>query len=416
MTYLLIGYMCLFIHRPFEVWPWLAELRIERVYMICTILYWMMQPKTWFPLRSHFPVFLLAGVYLIASQTSPYASFATVEDWFKVFVFYVLLVTTIRSEKELQMIVIGYVCVMAIYQLHSLREYFNGRGVWRMGTWRMIGVDETMSDPNTFGASIVYFLPFIYPVWTLARERWYKQGIVAVAALGVGCILLTGSRSAFAALIFLAALVSLASKFRWRILAAMVLIPPLIWVNLRADLQERYMTLIDPSRGPKNAEASAEGRTKSFWDGMHSFAENPLFGAGLDSYRARRGGPTHNLYNQAMGELGVFGLLVLIGFARCFVANYREARRLVHEEGSDEQFLYRVCQAGLLACLLLFFLGWGSHNLARYNWLWFGAFTGIAVQRLRIRTDLRCIEEAPTDLAYYDDVPATRPQTCAFGH
>jgi O-antigen ligase len=385
VTYLLVGYMWLFIHRPFEIWPSLAEVRIERVYILVVLVYWLTQPKSWIPLRSHLPVFVLAGTFLLASQTSPYASFATVEDWFKVFVFYVLLVTTVRSEKELQMIAIGYVCVMALYELHSLREYFCGRGVWRMGTWRMVGVDQTMSDPNSFGASIIYGLPFLYPVWALARERWQKQGVIAVTALSICCILLTGSRSSFASLIFLVVMVSLTSKYRWRILAAAVLIPPIIWVNMRPDLQERYLTLIDPSRGPENAEASAEGRTKSFWDGMQSFAENPLFGAGLESYRAKTGFATHNLYNQAMGELGIFGLAVLVGFAWCFGANYLECQRLVQHDHREEVFLYRVCLAGFVSCLLLFLLGWGGHNLMRYNWLWFGAFSSLAVHFLRMR-------------------------------
>lgn len=388
MIYLLIGYMWLFIHRPFEIWPWLAAVRIERVYMLITIAYWLTQPKAWYRCRSHFPVFLLAGTFLVASQTSPYATFETVEDWFKVFVFYILLVTTVRSEKELQTIIIGCVAAMGLYELHSLREYFNGRGVYRMGTWRMIGIDGTKSDPNSFAASVNYMLPFLYPLWVLAHERWQRMAIIAMGGLGFGCILLTGSRSSLAALILLVGLVSLTSKYRWRLLAAMVLVPPLIWANLRPDLQDRYLTLIDPSLGPENAEASAEGRTKSFWDGMHSFAENPIFGAGFKSYLAKTGFQTHNLYNEAMGELGSFGLAVLIGFAWCFVGNYREARRLARLDDLEDVFLYRVCLAGLLSCLLLFFLGWAGHNLGRYNWLWFGAFTSLAVHFLRVRAGI----------------------------
>jgi hypothetical protein len=111
---------------------------------------------------------------------------------------------------------------------------------------------------------------------------------------------------------------------------------------------------------------------------MQSFAENPVFGAGLESFRAKTGYGTHNLYNQAMGELGCFGLAVLVGFAWAFTADYFEARRLLptHPD-SDELFCYRV-----VACMLLFFLGWGGHNLSRYNWLWFGAFSGLAVRLL----------------------------------
>ena len=30
MIWMLGGYMWLFVHRPFEVWPWLGDLQIER--------------------------------------------------------------------------------------------------------------------------------------------------------------------------------------------------------------------------------------------------------------------------------------------------------------------------------------------------------------------------------------------------
>ena len=36
MHWLLIGYIFLFIHRPFEVWPGLGEIRLELLYMLVT--------------------------------------------------------------------------------------------------------------------------------------------------------------------------------------------------------------------------------------------------------------------------------------------------------------------------------------------------------------------------------------------
>ena len=48
MHWLLIGYMFLFIHRPFEVWPALGDLRVERVYMCATLAVWVLYPgKRW---------------------------------------------------------------------------------------------------------------------------------------------------------------------------------------------------------------------------------------------------------------------------------------------------------------------------------------------------------------------------------
>ena len=54
MVWLLGGYMWLFIHRPFEFWTFLGDLRIERVYMIYLLAVWAVYPnKTWVPNRLH---------------------------------------------------------------------------------------------------------------------------------------------------------------------------------------------------------------------------------------------------------------------------------------------------------------------------------------------------------------------------
>src|SRR5690606_9753335 len=97
-----------------------------------------------------------------------------------------------------------------------------------------------------------------------------------------------------------------------------------------------------------------------------------------------------NVYNEAMGELGLFGLGVLVTYAWAFVGNWRESTRLVkacdaggEPPDPDLLFLHRVSVAAMLTCLMLFLLGWAGHNLGRYNWLWSGAFSGIALNHLR---------------------------------
>ena len=44
MIYLLIGYMWLYIHRPFEVWPLVGTIHLERVYVLITLAYWCFYP------------------------------------------------------------------------------------------------------------------------------------------------------------------------------------------------------------------------------------------------------------------------------------------------------------------------------------------------------------------------------------
>src|SRR5690242_10752426 len=109
MIWLLGGYMWLFIHRPFEVWPALGTLQIERVYMIAMLLVWLVSPKRWLPNRNHWVTAVFSGFLLLSWLLSPYMEqpicAGTVEDFFKVIVFYLLVVTTVRDERSLKLLV-----------------------------------------------------------------------------------------------------------------------------------------------------------------------------------------------------------------------------------------------------------------------------------------------------------------------
>src|SRR4051812_23378817 len=98
MHWMLIGYMFLFIHRPFEVWPWLGELHVERIYMLMTLGVWLVAPgKRFLPNLQHAAYALFAAAVVAAWVMSPYgdAGQKVVEDYLKILVFYVLLVTSV---------------------------------------------------------------------------------------------------------------------------------------------------------------------------------------------------------------------------------------------------------------------------------------------------------------------------------
>ena len=47
--------------------------------------------------------------------------------------FAVMVATTVRDTRGLQLLVVAFLGVLALYMLHSLREYVGGRHVFRMG-------------------------------------------------------------------------------------------------------------------------------------------------------------------------------------------------------------------------------------------------------------------------------------------
>jgi O-antigen ligase len=393
MIWILGGYMWLFIHRPFEVWLSLSGLHIERIYMLAAILYWaFVAEKHWISNRLNMAFAFFSIVVLAAWVTSPYTAQCApaVEDFFKVAVFYVLVASTVRDERDLKRLVMMFLGVMSLYMLHSLREYHCGRVTSSMLTDRMVGVDQTYGDANNFAATIVVSLPLLYAVWPLFRTSLQRWAIVGYAGLALTCTLLTSSRMGFVGLCALIGLTILFSKRRWVILFTLAVVGPIVFFLLPADRQNRFLTIVDPSYGPQNAQDSAESRWQGWHDGVQFWRERPVFGVGPGGFGEARKAmgfaakSAHNLYGQTIGELGSVGAVafaaILLAFLGNLLALMAACRRRPDLWGA---FPARVIVAVSIAVVLLLVMGLAGHFLFRYTWLWFGAFEVIALACLR---------------------------------
>lgn len=397
MIWLLGGYMWLFVHRPFEVWPALGSLYIERGYMILTLIVWLFSPKGWVANRIHWVTAIFSLLLLMTWLMSPYMDekkcSGTVEDYFKVIVFYFLVVTTVRDERGLKQLITLFLGAFGLYMAHSFREYLCGRYEYRMGIRRMIGVDTTFGDPNAFASSLLYTVPLALSLWMSKPSKRMRQ-LLAGYLLGVCmCIALTGSRAAFAGM----GLCSLLTLMVWVRRKALVLVLAcagslaalgLATVALPAELQNRYLTIIDSSYGPKNAQVSAHSRMDFFLEGCRAWQSSPVIGHGPRSFDFLTGHKmgSHNLYGQVLCEMGTLGALALAAYVMCFVLNWLEIRRhYLRNPRQPRDFLFFLSRNMAILLILLLVLGWSGHTLYRYNWRWFAAFQAIAVHCVRKR-------------------------------
>lgn len=384
MHWLLIGYMFLFIHRPFEHWPILGDLHVERVYMLGLILAWAIWPgKRWIPNLQHFAYFAFAAAVLCCWTMSPWADDGqvVVENWFKILVFYVLFVTSVNDEKGLRRLAAGFLVVMSLYMLHSLREFVGGHYTFRMGIVRMLGIDTSLGDPNSFGASIVFALPFARAFWHSCKQRWVQLAVLGYLGLSCGCVLLTGSRSSLLGMVLWGGFVILRSRHRWLGISAAAIGAPLVFLLLPESLQTRFETIVNPEVGPENARVSGEGRIQGFFTGMELIEKYPATGIGPGSWRPATGSKleSHNLYGQLCGEMGAAGVLTFGAILGCFAWNLLKLKHAARRDPAGEfAFEHHLGSAVAMSIFLLLFEGNFGHNLFRHNWLWFGGFLIIA--------------------------------------
>jgi O-antigen ligase len=387
MIWLLGGYMWLFVHRPFEYYPALGDLQLERVYMIAMIVFWLVTPGKQFTFnRLHLALGGFTLAMIVCWAASPYRDLTwdTLENYLKVMVFYVLVVTTVRDGRGLRRLVALFLVAVGLYMAHSMLEYVHGRYEYRMGIRRMIGVDVTYRDPNAFASTLLLALPLTVPFWRGARGgvKLLLAGFTAAAAL---CVFLTGSRSGFVGLVVTAVLLSWSSRHRARVLVLLAVAGCVGVVALPGELQDRFLTILDSDRGPENARESAEGRVTGLLDGLQLWEQSPLVGVGPAAFgnATGRGYNAHNLYGQVLGEMGTLGAGALAVLLLAFAANGREARRRAKAAAGVDPFAADVCRAVGRTVLLLLLLGCAGHNLYRYNWVWLASFQVAALGCLR---------------------------------
>jgi O-antigen ligase len=417
MIWLLIGYMWLFVHRPYEIWPVLGTFHVERIYMIVTLACWLVRgaemPKA---NRMHwcFLAFILAMLASWAQSPFPGYGDSVLENYLKYAVFYLILVSSIRTSEDLYRILVGYVAVMGILMAHSLREYLCGRVMYAQGIARLQAVGTTF-DSNDLSGLIVASMPIVWVLWRRWPDWSRRTAIVAYIILSGVCVVLSGSRMGFIGMILAGLMATLASKRRMWILPLYPLLLAGMWSVLPQEKQDRFMTLLDPSRGPKNAVGSAGNfRFSGFEQALPLFADRPVCGYGPQTFGMATGRHLmpHNLYGQLLAELGLVGAIAFCMIVWGVVRNTSEARQLAGILPAEEDMLpWHTVMASSAALLLLLIMAWGFNFLYWHVWLWFGGFQVVALCCMRDTTTANAdLEDAESQYALNAGHDCTEPE------
>lgn len=331
-------------------------------------------------------VFLAAVSLTTLSAIQIGYSWIQLEKLLKMGVIAVCVAIVMNSRADIRAFVCGWACIMAVYQLKSLQEYFfAGRGVWRMGFWRLIGIESTNGDPNTFAAKSLLLAPFVVGLYRTSRKPGGKAWwILCLGLIGV-VVVLTGSRAALVCSVAYALLVLLTGRRKLVSLAALFVVFLVAWVALPEAIRLRYRTIVNPEIN-EAATVSGEARILGLKRGVYLFARRPLTGVGPGCFVISHhvygtyleetfGYQPHSLPGQLLGETGLLGTLgFLVLLLGTFLAGARTVRALRgRARDGPADVLRELASAGMLSTILSLAFGAFGHNLYEYNWLWVAA-------------------------------------------
>jgi O-antigen ligase len=332
-------------------------------------------------LRLHRGLLAWAGLLLLWLALSigwardPGAAALELARWSMAAVALVILLTVVRTERDIRLIVVALIAGTLVSVLVGLAAGGLGAPETSLDTATSTQgrLQGGSGDPNFLASYIVPVAVLAAAVRPLlpAVGRAVVPGAIVVLVVGLGATQSRGGTlAAIAAL--LAAVVLMRGRRLW-VLATIALVTCAA-VAYFAAMPSAIDRLTSSSDG-------GNGREDLWRVAGRMFADHPVAGVGLDNFRVRSSGyvrepgslqfvdliaerphEVHNTYLQILAENGVVGLLLLVAFVLAALASARRAARRFQARGAVA--LAQIARAVLVADVALLvaalFLSFGS--------------------------------------------------------
>ncbi|MFH0778432.1 MAG: hypothetical protein V2A71_07345, partial [Candidatus Eisenbacteria bacterium] len=251
-------YMILVTVRPQEGIPQLEAMHVERLCAVLALLGWSLQagvsrrilPLSR-PIASWFFAFVV--VCFLSIFTSVW-KLAAVNAWIELLKLGVLLLLTsqlVSSPRRLFILLLVFAISNAWMATESLRLYFSeGYDYVRMGIVRATTDSMSRGDPNMLAASLLLAACMgLYVVRAHKKLIWMLPWLGVVVA-GSVVVVLTGSRAAMLAVLFLLLYIWATSRKKFAMTLVVIAVVVAGWYSMPSQYQERFLTTFDFEMNP----------------------------------------------------------------------------------------------------------------------------------------------------------------------
>ncbi len=314
--------------------------------------------------------------------------------YWKQLVFFICLTVTLKSVKQIRLIIFLIASIIFLYQIYSWMDFINGgsyvaqQGMKRMkGTW----ADTGYGAGNAWGLLGLFGIPFAIAIYGLVHKPVFRPIALCFGTSCVLCIFFSGTRGAMVASAVLG-VVHIGNRLHDpRYIVATIAIIVFGFPFLPVQVQNRFLTLVqsvkeeEATQFDKIATESARGRLQGLVDGFRLANNSPVFGCGpavsaqAVGLMREKGGQVieeekilqlHNLYGQVVGELGYVGFFAWISLVLTVticVSSGRATAKLTGSAEGDERYIIGTMILGLMGVMLVY--GMAGHTLYDYRWL-----------------------------------------------
>ena len=375
-VWLTLGILFLEYVRPQAIYEPLAELPLSRFVILSAVVVLFAEGKV-FKARSPANLPLAGyGIVVVASSLvaqDPTWAWANVSLFGQWLLIYLIVLNTIDSKER-------YFLFLTLFLLASLKMAQHGARSWasagfQFRDWGATGAPGWFQNSGEFGIQMCVFLPlavyFILSVRPYVRT-WQFVALWAMPVLALVSIVASSSRGAVVGAGCVAIWVAARSKARFKVGLAVAVAAVLVFAIIPSESRERFSSAGD--------DRTSTHRLDLWTAGLEMASRYPVLGVGYFGFegfyrRHFRGDPgqtalPHNIFIQAVAELGYLGLLAFALLIATTLSLNGKTRRLAKSLGTVDRAFLTNCALGLDGALIGF-LGSGFFvTVLYYPYFW----------------------------------------------
>ena len=303
----------------------LAQLWDELLIIFCIGVWfyrWVVDRRdfsfNWSPVDFGLILFFFVAIVLFVLASFDSLGFDGLRANIEYLMFFFIVVKLLRSEtgaKNLVKVLIFtgvFMSPIGIYQYFAKVEtpaYWTDKAEMTAGT-RAFSI---VGNPNVLGCLLVLLIPLAISL--IFSEKHILQKLLYTFATGIMgiCLLLTGSRSSWIALVLALTIYTILSK-KYKLLVGLVVAAALAYIFV-PTVRLRIGYLLDPAYITSSLTG---GRLVKWQNALEIFFSNIYFGKGFGRYGGavatsnKLSGYVDNYYIKAAVEMGIFGLIAFL--------------------------------------------------------------------------------------------------------